>query len=375
VKQLRIVAVNPSSGKDLLEFIKFPLNLYSQSPYYVPHLVFERKSFFNPKKNPFFKHADVEYYLALSDDGEVLGRISAHVDWNYVKFQEEKSGFFGFFDCVDDAEVAGVLFERVFDFHRKKGMELVLGPMNFNTNDEVGLLVKGFDTIPFIMMPYNYPYYQSLIEASGFDRIKDLYAYHIKYDGTVPEFIHRISERIKNRHGIRLRNFSLKDFETDLQLVKKIYNSAWEKNWGFVPMTDDDIDYLAANMKQLMDPSLSYFAYVGDQPAGFFLALPDYNLIFKKMNGQLFPFGFLKLLWGKRSIDRLRVLVMGIIAEHRKSGIEAAMFDEIYRAGPANGYFEGEVSWILEDNVVMNRLIERIVEHPYKICRIYGKSL
>jgi hypothetical protein len=375
VLELKVVTVNASSGQELLKFIKFPLSLYSQSPYYVPHLLFERKNFFNPRKNPFFKHAEVEYYFALSDNGEVLGRISAQVDWNYVKFQKEKSGFFGFFDCVDDSEVAGSLFEKVCDYHRKKGMESVLGPMNFNTNDELGLLVNGFDTSPYFMMPYNYPYYGRLIEICGYDKAKDLYAYHVKYDGTVPEFITRISARIKKRYGIYLRRFNLKNFDSDLQLVNKIYNSAWEKNWGFVPRTDEDIEYIAADMKQIVDPSLAYFAYVGDQPAGFFLALPDYNLIFKKMKGRLFPFGFLKLLLGRRKIDRLRVLVMGVIEEYRKSGIEAAMFEEIYRVGPLNGYFEGEISWILEDNVAMNRIISRIVSEPYKTYRIYRKRL
>ncbi len=373
--QLKVVRVNASSGRDLLKFIKFPLNLYSHSEYYVPHLIFERKNFFNPLKNPFFKHAEAEYYLALSAKGKVLGRISAHIDWSYVKFQEEKSGFFGFFDCVDDFEVVKALFERVYDFHRKRGMEMILGPMNFNTNGEVGLLVNGFDTIPFIMMPYNYSYYGRLMEDSGFDKVKDLYAYYINYDGTVPEFIKRISERVKKRYGIYLRNFNLKDFDSDLQLVKKIYNSAWEKNWGFVPMSDDDIDYLASNMKQIIDPYLAYFAYVGNQPAGFFLALPDYNLILKELKGRLFPFGFLKLLWGRSRIDRLRVLVMGVIDKYRRSGIEAAMFEEIYRVGPSNGYFEGEVSWILEDNLIMNRLISRIVKDPYRIYRVYGKQL
>jgi GNAT superfamily N-acetyltransferase len=375
VLELKVVTVNASSGQELFKFIKYPLSLYSQSPYYVPHLLLERKNLFNPRKNPFFKHAEVEYYLALSDNGEVLGRISAQVDWNYVRFQEEKSGFFGFFDCVDNAEVAGALFEKVCDFHRKKGMESVLGPMNFNTNDELGLLVNGFDTSPYFMMPYNYSYYRRLIEICGYDKAKDLYAYHVKTDGTVPEFITRISARVKKRYGIYLRRFNLKNFDSDLQLVNKIYNSAWEKNWGFVPRTDEDIEYIAADLKQIVDPSLAFFAYVGDQPAGFFLALPDYNLIFKKMKGRLFPFGFLKILLGRRKINRMRVLVMGVVEEHRKSGIEAAMLEEIYRVGPLNGYFEGEISWILEDNVAMNRIISRLVSEPYKTYRIYGKRL
>lgn len=372
---MKVVTLDASSGKDRLKFIKYPLQLYSHSEYYVPHLILERKNFFNPRKNPFFKHADVEYYLALSDNGEVLGRVSAQIDWNYIERQKDKSGFFGFFDCVDDVAVAEALFEKVYEFHRKRAMGAVIGPMNFNTNDELGLLVDGFDTIPYIMMPYNYPYYENLIAHCGFAKVKDLYAYHVEYDGTVPEFITRISARVKKRYGIQLRKFNLKDFDSDLQLVNTIYNSAWANNWGFVPRTDEDIEYIAADLKQIVDPDLAYFAYVGDQPAGFFLALPDYNLIFRKLKGRLFPFGILKLLLGRKNIDRLRVLVMGVIKEYRKIGIEAPMFEEIYRVGPTNGYFKGEISWILEDNVPMNRIISRIVEKPYKIYRVYGKEL
>ena len=172
-----------------------------------------------------------------------------------------------------------------------------------------------------------------------------------------------------------MRRFNLRNFDSDLQLVNKIYNSAWVKNWGFVPRTDEDIEYIAADLKQIMNPSLAYFAFVGDQPAGFFLALPDYNLIFKKMKGRLFPFGFLKLLLGRRKIDRMRILVMGVVEEYRKIGIEAAMLEEIYRVGPLNGYCTGEISWILEDNVAMNRIISRLVSEPYKTYRIYGKRL
>jgi GNAT superfamily N-acetyltransferase len=372
---LRIVAVPPSSKKDLTKFIKFPLSLYSQSKFYVPHLLFERKNFFNPRKNPFFDHAEVEYYLALSSKGEVLGRMSAHIDWNYVHIQEEKVGFFGFFDCIDEVEVARALFDTAVDFHRKKGMERVLGPMNFNTNQEVGLLVKGFDSLPFIMMPYNYPYYERLIEQCGFLKAKDLYAYYAEYDGTTPRAIERVSERVKRKSGVTIRSLNMKAFATDLELVKKIYNSAWEKNWGFVPMTDKEIDYLAHDLKPIVDPSLAYFAYAQEKPVGFFLALPDYNLVLKDVKGRLFPFGFLKLLMGKRKIDRIRVLIMGVIAEYRHSGIEAAMLDHIYTVAPSNGYPIGELSWILEDNAVMNKIASRIAGEPYRTYRVYGKKL
>jgi hypothetical protein len=248
---LRILEVHPSSKKDFSRFLKFPLSLYSTSSSYVPHLLYERKIFFHPRKNPFFQHADVNYYLALSPKGSVLGRISAHIDWNYVKFQEEKAGFFGFFDCVDSLEVASALLETACVVHRKKGMKRVLGPMNFNTNDEVGVLIQGFDTIPFIMTPYNYPYYGVLIEHCGFGKAKDLYSYYHHYAGTIPLVIQRISERVRKRARVSLRCLDMKNFASDLQQVKKIYNSAWGKNWGFVPLTDREIEYLAYNLKPI----------------------------------------------------------------------------------------------------------------------------
>ena len=373
---LRIVEVHPSSKKDFSRFIKFPLSLYSESTYYVPHLLYERKKFFNSQKNPFFQHADVEYYLALSSRGEVLGRISAHIDWNYVRFQEEKVGFFGFFDFSESVEVACALLETACDFHRKRRMKRVLGPMNFNTNDEVGVLIKGFDAIPSLMTPYNYPYYGVLLERCGFVKVKDLYSYHYDYHpGAIPLVIQRISERVKNRSRVYLRNLDMKNFASDLTLVKKIYNSAWGKNWGFVPMTDSEIEYLANNLKPIIDPSLALFAYADNQPVGFLLALPDYNLILKDLKGRLLPFGFVKLLWKRRKIDRIRVLIVGIMEGYRRIGIESAMFEEIYRVGPLKGYINGEASWILEDNAIPNRMIARVAGDPCKIYRVYGKEL
>ncbi len=371
---MRVLAFDASSKKELLEFIKFPLSLYSQSEYYVPHLLYERRKFFNPRKNPFFDHANVEYYLAISDQGEVLGRISAHIDRDYVKFQEEKTGFFGFFDCIDDVEVAGALLEVASDFHSKKGMESLIGPMNFNTNQEIGVLIQGFDSNPFIMMPYNFPYYPRLLEGGGFVKAKDLYAYYADW-GPTPGVIKRVSERVKMKSGVHLRGLDIKNFASELELFKKIYNSAWQKNWGFVPMTDEEIDYLAHDLKQIIDPSLAFFAYLNDQPVGFFLALPDYNQILKGVNGRLFPFGLFKLLWNKRKINKLRVLIMGVIDGHRQSGIEAVMLEEIFRVMPFGGYTGGEMSWILEDNVVTNKIISRIAGDPCKVYRVYGKKL
>jgi GNAT superfamily N-acetyltransferase len=372
---LKIVAVKPSSRKDLLRFITFPLTLYSDSKYYVPHLIFERKSFFNPRNNPFFKHADVEYFLALSKEGAILGRVSAHIDWKYVRHHGENTGFFGFFDCIDNIDVARALLDAACNSLREKGMNGIMGPMNFSTNDEVGVLVKGFDSFPFIMMPYNFPYYGKLIKEGGFEKAKDLYAYYAEYDGTTPESFKRISERMKRRSGVYLRNLDMRNFTSDLKIIGQIFNSAWEKNWGFRPMTDDEVAYLGKNLKPIVDPEIVFFAYIDDRPVGFFIAIPDYNVVLKELKGRLFPFGFLKLLGVRKKVGQMRVLVMGVVDEYRRSGIESILLEHIFSAGPRSGYPKGELSWVLEDNVLMNKIISRIVPDPYKIYRIYDKEL
>lgn len=372
---MRITAVQPSSKRDVLKFIKFPLDLYSQSQYYVPHLIFERKGFFNPRKNPFFKHADVEYYLARSKEGKILGRVTAHIDWNYVRYHSEKTGFFGFFDCIEDQGVASALLDRASGFLREKGMNKMLGPMNFSTNDEVGVLVKGFDSMPSIMMPYNYPYYGSLLMECGYRKAKDLFAYYAEYDGKIPGSIERVSERVKKRSGVYLRNLDMKNFQADLSIIREIYNSAWENNWGFIPMTQEEVAYLGNNLKKIVDSKIAFFACMEGRHVGFFIAIPDYNVLLKELNGRLFPLGFLKLLGARKKVNRLRALVMGVIDEHRRSGIESVLLEEIFRAGPRAGYLKGELSWILEDNVIINKIISRIVAEPYKVYRLFEKAL
>ncbi|RMG59723.1 MAG: N-acetyltransferase, partial [Deltaproteobacteria bacterium] len=283
-----------SSKKDLEEFIRFPIDLFSDSPFYVPHLIVERREFFNPRKNPFFEHADAVFLLARDEAGRVVGRMTAHVDWNFVRFHGEKTGFFGFFDAVDDPGVARLLFEAGESFLREKGMTRVIGPMNFNTNGEVGVLVRGFEGIPFFMMPYNFPYYSTLLESCGYVKEKDLYAYYTTYPGYTPEILRKISDKARRGGQVTVRPVDMRNFRRELEMVKAVYNSAWERNWGFVPMTDAELEYMAKNLKPLIDPEMALFAFVRDEPAGFFLSLPDYNLIIKDLKGSLFPTGIFR---------------------------------------------------------------------------------
>lgn len=370
------ITVSPVSGKkDLTEFIRFPHGLYRGCPHYVPSLDYERKLFFDPRKNPFYRHAVVGLFLARSEDGRVRGRISAQVDHRFVDIHKEATGHFGFFDCVDDRETAAALFDAAEGFLREQGMKAVIGPLNFTTNDEVGTLVRGFESPPYILTTYNFPYYDALIASCGYGKAKDLFAYQSTTPETVPDFIRRVSGKARKAHPITIRELDMKRFREELDLVQTIYNAAWEKNWGFVPMTPEEITWLAENLKPLVDPALVMFASVGDRLAGFFIALPDYNLLLKKMGGKLFPFGFIRFLTGKRKIHRIRVLILGVIREFRGLGIETVFLEEIFRKGIARGFSGGEFSWILEDNEAMNRVIRRISPEPYRVWRIYGKTL
>jgi GNAT superfamily N-acetyltransferase len=372
---LKVSVQRVPDRKGLVEFIRFPVRLYRDCPQYVPPLEYERKLFFDPRKNPFFRHATVRLFLAKSGRGETLGRISAHVDRNYVRFHNEATGQFGFFDSVDDPDVARALFGAADGFLREQGMTSVIGPLNFTTNDELGVLVRGFEEPPFIMMNYNHPYYDRLIRECGYGKAKDLYAYYGEHGGKYPDFIRRMGDRILQAGRVTVRELDMKRFRQELRTVKSIYNAAWEKNWGFVPMTDEEIDHLAKNLKPLVDPSIIMFAYVDGKPAGLFIALPDYNLLLRGMGGKLFPFGFLKLLTGKRKIHRIRVMILGVVPEFRTMGIETVFLREVYRKSMARGYTGGEFSWVLEDNEAINRVIRRIQPEPYKVYRIYGKAL
>ena len=249
------------------------------------------------------------------------------------------------------------------------------GPMNFSTNEECGLLIDGFDTPPAVMMTHNPPHYAKLIESAGLKKCKDLFAYQM-FEGDLSDRVRAIGRKLEERLEIKFRFFDSKDFNGEVERFKTIYNSAWEQNWGFVPMTDAEIDVMAEGLKMVLDPRLIQFAETADgQAVGFILALPDLNVIFKKLNGSLFPFGIVRLLLGKRKISRARVLAMGVLPQYRKKGIDTVFYLRAYEAGTKVGYNWGEFSWILEDNEMMNSAAQSMGAKPYKTWRIYDKSI
>ncbi len=363
------------SRADLKRFIKLAWKLYRDDPYWVPPLIMEMKAILDRKKNPFFQHAEAEYFLARRA-GEPAGRIAAIVNHNHNRFHNEQTGFFGFFECLDDPDAARALFDAAADWVKAKGMTRLRGPMNFSTNETCGMLCEGFESSPVIMMPYNPRYYLALTEQAGFSKIKELYAYYFDRDMPMPERFASMAARTHRDPSIRFRTLDLKHFEREVQLVREIYNEAWQANWGFVPMTQAEFEHMAKNLKQVVDPDIVYVAEVDGEPAGFSLSLPDYNQILKGLNGRLFPFGLFKLLMKRKTITRIRVVTLGVRKKFQnKRGLAPTFYYETYTRGKKKGYALAEFSWILEDNVLMNRALQAMGAKLYKKYAIYEKAV
>ena len=369
------VFVKPAESKrDMDAFIRFPLRLYQRDPFFVPPLLYERKKFFRPS-NPIFQFTDVTYFLARAENGEVLGRVTAHINERHNDHAGEKAGFFGFFECVDDQAVASALMTAAEDTLRGRGMEVVRGPFNFSTNEECGFLVQGFDRLPALMMPYTKPYYPDFMTRLGYSKVRNLLAYEYAYQGSIPDYLVRLRRRIRERKQIVIRSINMRRFEEDLAEIFRIYNAAWSQNWGFIPVTEDEFRYSARELKPIVDPSVVLIAEKEGKPVAFSVSLPDYNVLLKKMHGRLFPFGFLHLLFGRKTIGRVRTLLLGVAAEYRLSGIEVLLIHESFEKGLSRGYRTGEMSWILEDNMLMRRPLERMGAQIGKVYRIYEKAL
>jgi hypothetical protein len=327
-------------------------------------------------KNPFFEHAEAEYFLA-EREGEVVGRIAAIRNDAHTRFHENERhvGFFGFFECANEQAVADALFTAAAQWLRGQKLGVMRGPVNPSTNDECGLLVQGFDTPPVILNPHNPPYYVELVERAGFTKAMDLLCYQGR--GTqVPERLIEGARKLAERYDIRVRCLDMKRFWQEVELVKEMYNSAWEKNWGFVPMTDAEIHHLAKQLKPVVVPEFVVFAEKDGRLIGFAIALPDFNVALRhNRSGRLLPWGLFRILWHKRKMTRLRVLTLGVLNEYRRTGADALMYEWIWRHGNARGYDWCEASWLLETNAAIRNGMERIGFRVYKTYRIYDKSL
>jgi GNAT superfamily N-acetyltransferase len=359
--------------RDLDAFVALPYRLHRDDPRWVPPLRRDVRMLLSRAKNPFFEHAEAEYFLARRD-GQAVGRIAAIHNRLHNEFQADRTGFFGFFETVNDAAVAAALLDAATGWLEPRGLDPLRGPVSFSINDEAGLLVDGFDTPPVVMMPHNPPYYATLLEAAGLQKAKDLFAYQ-RSDTGLPERLVRGASLTEQRYGLRVRAMDMKRFDQEVAVIKRLYNDSWERNWGFVPMTDHEIDHLAKQLKPVVVPEIVLFAERGDETVGFAVALPDLNVALRaNPSGRMFP-GILKVLWAARKIDRIRILLLGVVPAWRGKGIDVMLFKHVWEKSTARGYRWGEGGWILEDNHAMRNGLERMGFEVYKTYRIYEKPL
>jgi hypothetical protein len=339
-------------------------------------------------KNPFFKHARMRPLLAYRD-GKLVGRIVGVIDDRHNEYHAEKTAFFGFYESIDDQEVANTMLDAVSkwaqspDHDPSQKMTTLRGPMNPSTNHECGLLVEGFGDPAQVMMTYNPPYYARLFEKWGLAKSKDLLAYEI--DVKKHKFAERLiaqAERVKRKSSVTFRTVDLKRFDQEVEGILSIYNDAWEKNWGFVPMDRDEFFHMAKDLKMILDPRLLLIAEKDGQMIGFALTIPDANQAFAKVkNGKLLPFGIAKLLWNlkgpnkRKTVNRIRIITLGIRRAYQHLGLGPMFYTEYFKIAPQLGYTRGEASWILEDNKPMNKALEMMCGKHYKVYRLYDKSL
>lgn len=375
-----VLVTRVGSSGERKEFIAVQYDLNKGYPAFVPPLLMERNDFLNPKKNPFFDHGQVELFIARRA-GKAVGRIAAVVDTLYNDTHKVKYGWFGMFECIDDAGVAASLFAAAEGWLRARGMTEVVGPASFSSNGEFGLLVDAHEVPPKVLMPWNPAFYLGLVEKSGYQKAKDLWAWHIDVTTPIPEKVERIAEKVRKREGLVVRGANLKDWDNEIRKIKEVYNDAWENNWGFVPMTDREIDHMAKDLKQIVIPELALFAEVKGEVVAFSLTLPDANIALKATgNGRLttfgLPIGLAKLLLAMKSkVNTGRLAVLGIKAGYRRRGIDSVLFLDTFYNSRKQGWNGGEISWTLEDNDMVNRAIEVFGCKKYKTYRLFKKTL
>ncbi len=360
-----------------MRFIRLPWRLYRNEPLWVAPLISERKRHLDRDHNPFFEHAEAEYFLAWRD-GEPVGRISAHVDRRFNEFQDNDWGLFGFFECEDDPAIANALLETAEGWLRERGRDRMVGPMDFNTNHECGLLVEGHDRPPQILENWHHPYCKGLIEGYGMTKAMDLLKWHLdeadREEGLM-EVVVDLAEKLEPEHGIHIRHISKREFEEGVRRFMEIYNSAWERNWGFVPLTENELQAYAKELKPIYDEHWGMYAEKDGETVGAALTLVDYNQVLKRLNGRLLPFGWAKALWYRRKIDAVRVFALGVKPEYQHAGVAAGLYVEHYSMAASTPQHGGETGWILENNVPMNRGMEAMGGEVVKRYRLFEKPL
>ncbi len=367
------VEITPVRGfMDLREFIFLPYRLHAGTPW-VPPLKLERYAFLNRRLNPYFTHGAAELFLARRG-GRVVGRISAQINAAFNRQHESRWGNFGFLELEDDAEVLAALIQTAAEWVRARGMERLVGPMDFSMNDESGILIEGFDRPPMIRQAWHPPYYQKLFEGAGLTKAMDLLMWELyfsaRYTGMM-KVLPEIAERARTEHGVRIRRMSRRHLRRDLDEFAKVYNAAWAKNWDFVPFSKADLDFEALNFQLIYDREWFMVAEIEGETVAVAITIPDINQVLRKMNGRLLPLGWWQFLRRRQIMDQVRVGFLGVIPEHQHTGVAAALYMEqfdVAERGPRKG---GEMGWILETNKSMNRAMEAMGGRIVKRYRVY----
>jgi hypothetical protein len=372
------VDIRPVRGrKELNTFIKFPFGLYKSEPNWVAPLIFERKQFFNRSKNPFFEHAEAEYFLAYRD-GRPVGRITAQVDFNLQKFQDNKWGQFGFFECEDDPEAARALIDTAEGWVTARGCDRLVGPFDFTTNDECGVLIEGHDRTPIILTNWTHRYYPALLEGAGLTKAMDtlMWELYISARDKVHPAIWEMAEKVESEYGIVCRPMRKKDMHNEISRFMEVYNEAWERNWGFVPLTEHEVRHYAKQLKPILDENWAMIAETKDgRVAGAALTLPDFNQALRPAKGRLLPLGWMKILRARKKIDRVRVFALGVKREFQHTGVAARFYQMHFDSAASTPQTGGEMGWILENNKPMNRAMEGMGGQVVRRYRLYERLL
>ena len=372
------VVVSPVNGtREIREFILVPFRLYVGIDQWVPPLVSERKRHLDRRKNPFFKHAEAAYFLARRGD-RIVGRISAQIDHRFNHFQDNDWGQFGFFECEDDQEVASMLIDTARAWLAERGRDRMIGPLDFSTNHECGLLVDGYELRPQVLENWHHPYYVELLEGCGLSKEMDLYKWslHVSNREAVMPVIWELADKLEPEHGITIRKMRRRDLTAEVGRFMEIYNASWERNWGFVPLTDAEIEHYADELKPILDPNWAMIAENREgETVGVALTLPDFNQVLHELGGRLLPFGWLKALRLQKKVDAVRVFALGVKAEYQHTGVAAALYKRHFDMAASTPQKGGEMGWILEVNTPMNKAMEAMGGEIVKTYRIYGTDL
>ena len=364
------------TGNAFRAFIDLPYRLYRNHPHFVPPLRRERRDLFDKARHPFFRHAEGAFFLARRD-GRPVGRIEAIVNHAHNQFHDDRVGFFGAFESENDRAVSEALLESAARWLGERGLQVMRGPVTHSTNEETGLLIEGFEEPPMIGMPYNPPYYATLLEAFGLTKAKDVYGWEVRAEQTIPEKIHRVADIVRKNTNVVVRRANFADYDGEIRRAMGVYNASWTRNWGFVPLTEAEFVHAAEQLRPVLErfPEGVLLAEVGGRAVGFCLAVLDVNQALARVqDGRLFPFGFWHLYRGLRRIDQIRVMALGILPEFRHRGIDALLYLDLLSRGQRLGYRRAEIGWTLEDNRAMNRAILMGGRH-HKTYRLYEAPL